>query len=135
MGVYTGEQIGSFILRMGGTIAGLVIGMVAWYIGAQHGPGNPYGVAAATVSPTIHSTSGRAISLDLRSQLEGSADWLQMVLIAIPLFIRISAPMQSPPMIFALMTGVTITVSLQTCFRARSRELTTTVCRRLLLGR
>lgn len=53
MGVYTGEQIGSFILRMGGTILGLIIGMVAWYIGAGHGPGNPYGVAASTVSASV----------------------------------------------------------------------------------
>ena len=49
MGVYTGEQIGSFFLRMSGTVLGLVIGMVAWYIGAGRGPGNPYGVAASTV--------------------------------------------------------------------------------------
>jgi hypothetical protein len=34
----------------GGTIIGLVLGMLAWYIGAAKGPGNPYGVAAATVS-------------------------------------------------------------------------------------
>jgi hypothetical protein len=34
-----------------------------------------------------------------------------MFFVALPLFIRISAPMQSPPMITALMTGVTITVS------------------------
>jgi hypothetical protein len=31
-------------------VAGLVIGMVVWYIGAARGPGNPYGIAAATVS-------------------------------------------------------------------------------------
>lgn len=32
------------------TIIGAVLGMVVWYIGAQKGTGNPYGLAAATVS-------------------------------------------------------------------------------------
>ncbi|OCF73911.1 hypothetical protein I204_05757 [Kwoniella mangroviensis CBS 8886] len=64
LGVFTGEQIQQFILRMGGTIVGLVLGMAAWYIGSGHGTGNPYGVAAAT-----------------------------MVLVAPCLFIRIAVPM------------------------------------------
>lgn len=37
----------------GGTAAGLVIGMLAWYIGSGRGNGNPYGVTAATVSTTL----------------------------------------------------------------------------------
>ncbi|OXM76143.1 hypothetical protein C364_06247 [Cryptococcus neoformans Bt63] len=64
MGVFTGEQITSFVVRMGGTAAGLVIGMLAWYIGSGRGNGNPYGVTAAT-----------------------------LVLIAPCLFIRIAVPM------------------------------------------
>ncbi|KIR38735.1 hypothetical protein I307_02819 [Cryptococcus deuterogattii 99/473] len=48
MGVFTGEQITSFVVRMGGTATGLVVGMLAWYIGSGHGNGNPYGVTAAT---------------------------------------------------------------------------------------
>nr|KIR45893.1 hypothetical protein I312_04863 [Cryptococcus bacillisporus CA1280] len=64
MGVFTGEQITSFVVRMGGTATGLVVGMLAWYIGSGHGNGNPYGVTAAT-----------------------------LVLIAPCLFIRIAVPM------------------------------------------
>ncbi|WRT64249.1 uncharacterized protein IL334_001180 [Kwoniella shivajii] len=65
LGVFTGEQILTFILRMGGTCVGLVLGMIVWYIGAGTGPGNPYGIAAAT-----------------------------MVFIAPGLFIRIAVPME-----------------------------------------
>ncbi|ORY33700.1 hypothetical protein BCR39DRAFT_592676 [Naematelia encephala] len=49
LGVFTGEQISTFFLRMAGTCAGLVVGMVTWYVGSGHGPGNPYGVAASTM--------------------------------------------------------------------------------------
>ncbi|WVO16954.1 hypothetical protein L204_104640 [Cryptococcus depauperatus] len=49
MGIFTGEQIITFLIRMGGTIAGLVIGMLVWYLGAARGSGNPYGVVAATM--------------------------------------------------------------------------------------
>ncbi|GFZ43623.1 hypothetical protein JCM24511_01343, partial [Saitozyma sp. JCM 24511] len=49
LGVFTGEQIGSFVLRMSGTVFGLIVGMVAWYMGAARGPGNPYGIAASTM--------------------------------------------------------------------------------------
>ncbi|ADV25553.1 Conserved hypothetical protein [Cryptococcus gattii WM276] len=65
MGVFTGEQITSFVVRMGGTATGLVVGMLAWYIGSGHSNGNPYGVTAAT-----------------------------LVLIAPCLFIRIAVPME-----------------------------------------
>ncbi|WVQ97371.1 hypothetical protein IAU59_004483 [Kwoniella sp. CBS 9459] len=68
LGVFTGEQILTFFVRMGGTVLGLVIGMVVWYIGAGRGPGNPYGIAAAT-----------------------------MVFIAPCLFIRIALPMEKSP--------------------------------------
>jgi hypothetical protein len=36
-------------MRLGGTLVGLVLGMVVWYIGAGRGNGNPYGIAAATL--------------------------------------------------------------------------------------
>lgn len=39
--------------------------MVVWYIGAARGPGNPYGIAAATVSPSHTSIrTGEAYVLD-----------------------------------------------------------------------
>lgn len=34
----------------GATILGLVLGIATWYVGAGSGPGNPYGIAASTVS-------------------------------------------------------------------------------------
>ncbi|WWD17770.1 hypothetical protein CI109_102211 [Kwoniella shandongensis] len=68
LGVFTGEQILSFIVRMAGTVLGLILGMLAWYIGAGSGSGNPYGIAAAT-----------------------------MVLIAPCLFIRIAIPLEKSP--------------------------------------
>lgn len=38
-----------------GTAIGLVVGMVVWYIGAPGlGDGNPYGIAAATVSASSY---------------------------------------------------------------------------------
>ncbi|WWC66524.1 uncharacterized protein I206_100427 [Kwoniella pini CBS 10737] len=49
LGIFTGEQILQFALRMGGTVFGLILGMLAWYIGSGRGTGNPYGVAAATM--------------------------------------------------------------------------------------
>ncbi|WWC86361.1 uncharacterized protein L201_001236 [Kwoniella dendrophila CBS 6074] len=68
LGVFTGEQILQFVLRMSGTVFGLILGMLAWYIGSGKGSGNPYGVAAAT-----------------------------MVLAAPCLFIRIAIPMEKSP--------------------------------------
>ncbi|KAF9475517.1 hypothetical protein BDN70DRAFT_883627 [Pholiota conissans] len=51
LAMYAGDQIANFIVRFTGTIAGLLIGMVVWYIGAGLGHGNPYGVVvAATVA-------------------------------------------------------------------------------------
>lgn len=49
LGIFAGEQIVGFIARMGGTFVGLVLGMAAWYMGAGHGTGNPYGILAATL--------------------------------------------------------------------------------------
>ena len=43
---YTGDLVYGVLARTAGTIVGGVIGMVAWYIGAGSGPGNPYGMAA-----------------------------------------------------------------------------------------
>ncbi|KDR68787.1 hypothetical protein GALMADRAFT_78068 [Galerina marginata CBS 339.88] len=50
LGVYAGDQIAGFIIRLAGTLLGLLVGMAVWYIGAGLGHGNPYGVVvAATV--------------------------------------------------------------------------------------
>lgn len=53
LGIFTGEQVYNFVTRMTGTCIGAVIGMVLWYIGAQRGPGEPYGVTAACVSSRL----------------------------------------------------------------------------------
>ncbi|KZT59231.1 hypothetical protein CALCODRAFT_450301 [Calocera cornea HHB12733] len=66
LGVYAGEQIASFILRVSGTMIGLVLGMLAWYIGAGRGNGNGYGMVVITT-----------------------------VIISPFLFIRVAGPMQS----------------------------------------
>ncbi|KAH8835968.1 hypothetical protein DL96DRAFT_1576232 [Flagelloscypha sp. PMI_526] len=49
LAVYAGDQISSMIIRTVSTVVGLLTGIVAWYIGAQKGLGNSYGVVAATV--------------------------------------------------------------------------------------
>lgn len=43
---YTADFVYGFILRVIGTVAGGIFGMVCWYIGAGSGPGNSYGMAA-----------------------------------------------------------------------------------------
>ncbi|KAF8179112.1 hypothetical protein BJ912DRAFT_1128563, partial [Pholiota molesta] len=48
LAMYAGDQIASFIVRLAGTLVGLLIGMTVWYIGAGLGHGNPYGVVIAT---------------------------------------------------------------------------------------
>jgi hypothetical protein len=58
LGVFTGEQVFNFVQRMAGTCVGVVMGMVLWYIGAQRGLGNAYGVTAAFVSPSLHPAAG-----------------------------------------------------------------------------
>jgi hypothetical protein len=43
---YTADLIYGVAMRIIGTVVGGVIGVVAWYIGAGNGPGNPHGMAA-----------------------------------------------------------------------------------------
>ncbi|KAK6065548.1 hypothetical protein SCUP234_12523 [Seiridium cupressi] len=43
---YTSDFISSLLVRVIGTAAGGVFGLVCWYIGAGSGPGNAYGMAA-----------------------------------------------------------------------------------------
>ncbi|KAG9532556.1 hypothetical protein KCU93_g1112, partial [Aureobasidium melanogenum] len=43
----------AFITRIFGTITGGVIGMLGWYVGSGHGPGNPYGLAAVFVPVSV----------------------------------------------------------------------------------
>ncbi|KAM0749705.1 hypothetical protein T439DRAFT_326581 [Meredithblackwellia eburnea MCA 4105] len=43
---YVGDTTFNFVIRVFGTFAGAVIGMVMWYIGAGKGTGSPYGIAA-----------------------------------------------------------------------------------------
>ncbi|BEJ11424.1 hypothetical protein CspHIS471_0108460 [Cutaneotrichosporon sp. HIS471] len=49
LGASTGEQVFNFVQRMSGTLAGAIMGMVLWYIGAQRGLGRAHGVTAAFV--------------------------------------------------------------------------------------
>ncbi|EEU36673.1 uncharacterized protein NECHADRAFT_72672 [Fusarium vanettenii 77-13-4] len=46
--VYLADFTFSLVARTLGTVLGGVMGMVAWYIGSGHGPGNPYGMGAIT---------------------------------------------------------------------------------------
>ncbi|KAH8433160.1 aromatic acid exporter family protein [Aspergillus melleus] len=43
---YMADFTFSVIARVTGTVAGGVLGLLAWYIGSANGPGNPYGLAA-----------------------------------------------------------------------------------------
>ncbi|KAJ0335362.1 hypothetical protein COL922a_009337 [Colletotrichum nupharicola] len=43
---YMSDLLSGIIIRTLSTIAGGIIGLVCWYIGAGSGPGNPYGLAA-----------------------------------------------------------------------------------------
>ena len=51
--IYMADFTFSVISRTIGTIIGGVMGMVAWYIGSGHGPGNAYGMAAITGVMTL----------------------------------------------------------------------------------
>lgn len=53
LGLVAGEQILTFIDRMGGTVLGAIIGMVAWYCGNGKGNGNRYGFVISTVSSRL----------------------------------------------------------------------------------
>ncbi|KAL4891712.1 hypothetical protein BDV59DRAFT_203308 [Aspergillus ambiguus] len=44
--VYMADFTYSVISRIVGTVAGGVLGLLAWYIGSANGPGNPYGLSA-----------------------------------------------------------------------------------------
>ncbi|KAE8146056.1 hypothetical protein BDV25DRAFT_56845 [Aspergillus avenaceus] len=46
--VYMSDFTVSLLSRAVGTVVGGVLGMLAWYVGSGHGPGNPYGLAAVT---------------------------------------------------------------------------------------
>ncbi|KAG7439538.1 uncharacterized protein BT62DRAFT_913251 [Guyanagaster necrorhizus] len=52
LAVFAGDQIYSYGVRLIGTGIGLLNGLVAWYIGAARGNGNPYGIVIITVSLT-----------------------------------------------------------------------------------
>ncbi|KAI8307252.1 hypothetical protein K4K59_011141 [Colletotrichum sp. SAR11_240] len=43
---YMSDLLSGIIIRTLSTVAGGIIGLVCWYIGAGSGPGNPYGLAA-----------------------------------------------------------------------------------------
>ncbi|KAF4905041.1 hypotheticall protein [Colletotrichum viniferum] len=43
---YMSDLLSGIIIRTLSTIAGGIVGLVCWYIGAGSGPGNPYGLAA-----------------------------------------------------------------------------------------
>ncbi|KAI0320467.1 hypothetical protein OF83DRAFT_1053079 [Amylostereum chailletii] len=45
--VFVGDTLFVFATRLIGTGAGLIFGLLIWYIGAGHGTGNPYGLAAS----------------------------------------------------------------------------------------
>ncbi|KAL7424784.1 hypothetical protein Q5752_000468 [Cryptotrichosporon argae] len=49
LGVYTGEQVLNYGIRLAGTLSGCVLGIVIWYIGDAKGDGNPYGFVAAAM--------------------------------------------------------------------------------------
>ncbi|KAJ3509937.1 hypothetical protein NLJ89_g4950 [Agrocybe chaxingu] len=54
----TGLAIMGFFIRILGTIIGLLLGIVVWYIGAGNGNGNPYGIViASTAMWTMVSTT------------------------------------------------------------------------------
>ena len=51
--VYMADFTFSVVCRTIGTVIGGVLGLVAWYIGSGHGPGNPYGLAAITAAVIV----------------------------------------------------------------------------------
>ena len=51
--IYMSDFTFSVLGRIAGTIVGGIIGMVAWYIGSGHGPGNAYGLAAITAAASV----------------------------------------------------------------------------------
>lgn len=57
--IYMADFTFSLLCRAIGTIIGGVLGLVAWYIGSGHGPGNPYGLAAVMAAVIIILMWGR----------------------------------------------------------------------------
>lgn len=53
MVVYMADFTFSVISRFIGTVVGGAVGLVAWYIGSGHGPGNPYGLGAIMAAVVI----------------------------------------------------------------------------------
>ncbi|PLB53541.1 hypothetical protein P170DRAFT_435148 [Aspergillus steynii IBT 23096] len=51
--VYMADFTVSLVGRTVGTVVGGVMGMLAWYVGSGHGPGNAYGLAAITAVMTL----------------------------------------------------------------------------------
>jgi hypothetical protein len=51
--VYMADCIFSLSGRVVGTVAGGLLGLVAWYIGSGSGPGNPYGLSVITAVMTL----------------------------------------------------------------------------------
>ncbi|KAJ6538107.1 hypothetical protein B0H19DRAFT_1079182 [Mycena capillaripes] len=47
LNIYAADQIFNYVTRLGGTLLGLGLGLIAWYAGNGNGNGNPYGAAAA----------------------------------------------------------------------------------------
>ncbi|KAJ7513178.1 hypothetical protein B0H11DRAFT_2303465 [Mycena galericulata] len=47
LNIYASDQIFNYVTRLLGTLAGLALGLVAWYAGNGRGNGNPYGAAVA----------------------------------------------------------------------------------------
>lgn len=57
--VYMADFMFSVVCRTFGTVVGGLLGLVAWYIGSGHGPGNPYGLAAITGAVVVVMMWGR----------------------------------------------------------------------------
>lgn len=57
--VYMADFTFSVVCRTIGTVVGGLLGLVAWYIGSGHGPGNPYGLAAITAAIIVMLMWGR----------------------------------------------------------------------------
>ncbi|KAJ3501936.1 hypothetical protein NLJ89_g9115 [Agrocybe chaxingu] len=48
LALYAGDQIMSFLIRIIGTVVGLLLGIAVWHMGAGNGNGNPYGIVIAS---------------------------------------------------------------------------------------
>lgn len=50
---YLADFTYAFVTRVAGTLLGGILGMLGWYIGSGHGPGNPYGLAAVMAVASV----------------------------------------------------------------------------------